>query len=200
MDVSIKIDTDYPWSGKVKISIDPSSPSRFTLSLRIPGWCKEFSIRINDERTKPVLKKGYARIKRIWKKGDVVELDMNMAVELIEANPKVRSDCGKTAFRRGPLIYCLEEVDNGKDLADIILSGRPRISIGKDKKIPPPGVVIIKADAFRRSRKGWENFLYDSRQSKLEPVRIKAIPYALWGNRKPGEMMVWIRSTPVVKG
>jgi len=191
--VAIRTETQYPWTGKVKFRINPSTPTVFTLSLRVPGWCGKFSVKLNGKRITPVLQKGYALIARLWRKGDAVELDMAMPVEMLEANPKVRSDAGKAAFKRGPLVYCLEEVDNGKDLADLALAPDPGISVTRNKKFPFPGTVIITADARRRSAKGWESALYRPGLSRVDTVRVKAVPYALWGNRKPGEMTVWIR-------
>ena len=116
--------TRYPWDGKVAITIRPEKAAEFTLALRIPGWCRKASLKVNGKAVslKAVTRKGYAHVKRLWKKGDRVELLLPMPVEMVEAHPSVRQDAGKVALKRGPIVYCLEEVDNGKNLHNVALS------------------------------------------------------------------------------
>ena len=118
-----------------------------------------------------------------------------MPVERIEANPAVRDDCGRVALQRGPVVYCLEEADNGRGLADITLPRTAKLSA----RFAPGllgGVPVVTARARRRDPRGWKKRLYSADRSPTSAVAIKAIPYFLWANRRPGEMIVWMRSSP----
>ena len=146
--------TEYPWDGLVRLIVRPDRPARFTLALRIPGWCRGAKLSVNG---KPValariVRKGYAHVERRWMPGDVVTLDLPMPVERIEANPEVRQDCGRVALRRGPVVYCLEQVDNGPRLNDIVL---PRDAALKAVFRPDllGGVAVITGRASRRCRR-----------------------------------------------
>jgi DUF1680 family protein len=185
--------THYPWKEKVVIKVRPDRPALFTLALRVPGWCRNPRLEVNGKRValKPVVKKGYARIRRTWRKGDRVELRLPMPVERIEAHPSVRQDAGRVALQRGPVVYCLEEADNGKDLADLVLPRNARLSAKFESGLLG-GVVAITGKAKRRARSGWNGKLYRPMASKLETVAFTAIPYYAWANRGLGEMIVWI--------
>ena len=192
--VKITQQTDYPWKEKVAISVSPETPCTFTLALRIPGWCRGARLRVNGKAVslKDIVKKGYARLTREWASDDTVELTLPMPVERIEANPRVRMDCGKVALQRGPVVYCLEEADNGAELADILLPRDTELTAEYRPRLLG-GAVVIRGKALRRSTADWDDRLYRAGRSKAKEVDILAVPYALWANRKSGEMMVWIR-------
>ena len=192
--VTISQRTDYPWKEKVEVTVDPEKPCDFTLALRIPGWCRGVKLRVNGKavKVKEITEKGYARITREWAPGDRVELILPMPVERIEANPRVRMGCGKVALQRGPVVYCLEEIDNGKELADLILPRDAELTAEFRPRLLG-GTVVIRGRARRRSAAGWDDRIYRAGQSKVKEVDILAVPYALWANRKPGEMLIWIR-------
>ena len=194
--LTIDVATDYPWDGRVKFELKPKTPVAFTLALRIPAWCRKAKLTVNGKAIAltRVRKKGYAYLKRTWKRGDRVVLELPMPVERIEAHPSVRQDCGLVALQRGPLVYCVEEADNGKDLADLILPARAKLTAKYDPRLMG-GVVTINAPAKRRATKHWGDTLYrPAGQSRFVNVKLKAIPYALWANRKTGEMRVWLQS------
>lgn len=190
----ITFETDYPWNGQVKIRIENQEDSSFALALRIPGWCSSYSLKVNGQEEKHHLKTGYVLLDREWKNGDEILLDMEMPVQIVEANPRVREDIGKVAVMRGPLVYCLEETDNGDQLQEIYLKEEPEF-----KEIFEPellkGVVTIQAKGKRVSMAGWEgDSLYRTYKGKrFEDVELKFVPYYAWVNRTPGEMTVWIR-------
>jgi DUF1680 family protein len=175
--VSLKQETEYPWKEQVGITVQPESPFRFTVALRIPGWCRGPKLRVNGKplAVGPATRKGYACIRRVWQRGDRIELTLPMPVERIEAHPAVRMDCGKVALQRGPVVYCLEEADNGPHLADVFLPRSSKLTAEFRPKLLG-GVVVIRGKARRRDEAGWGGELY----------------YA-WANRRPGEMLVWIR-------
>ena len=198
--VELRVRTGYPWKEKVRIAVRPERPADFTLALRIPGWCRAAALKVNGTPVAVgrIVKKGYALIARTWAAGDVVELTLPMPVERVEANPKLRADCGRVALQRGPLVYCIEEVDNGVDLEDICL---PRDAALTAKFRPDllGGVTVITGAARRRDRAGWAGAagragaLYRPATSRTVRTRLTAVPYCAWCNRKPGEMLVWIR-------
>jgi uncharacterized protein len=191
--VAIEQKTDYPWDGKVLIKVSPAKAAEFTVSVRIPAWCRKPQMRVSGKTVnlKGVTSKGYARISRLWRKGDTIELVLPMPVEVVQANPHVRQDVGRVALLRGPLVYCIEEADNGRDLNCVELAVRPSLKIANDRKL---GVPVITAKATRVVDVGWKGRLYRPAVRLAEkPVNIKAIPYFMWANRKVGEMLVWIR-------
>lgn len=193
--IVIRQSTNYPWDGRVMISVEPRRPVQFALALRIPGWCRKAALKVNGKavRVESVTRKGYARIEREWAKGDRVALELAMPVELIEAHPAVRHDAGMVAIQRGPIVYCLEEVDNGANLADIRLARRPGLKARFDARLLG-GVTAITGAGVRRDTANWRNQLYRPvGLSKEKTMRIKAIPYYAWNNRGVGEMIVWIR-------
>ncbi|MHC4982388.1 MAG: glycoside hydrolase family 127 protein [Planctomycetota bacterium] len=187
--------TEYPWKEKVRVRISPESPSTFTLSLRIPGWCERAGLRINGAALEPgpITTKGYARIRRRWRRGDSVELTLAMPVRRVYPHPRIRQAAGCAAIQRGPVVYCLEEADNGPALAAIALPERAELRVTKNSKLLG-GVPVIIARAKRAETKGFKDALYRAAAAKLKPASIKAIPYFMWANRKEGEMRVWIRS------
>ncbi|MCY2929990.1 MAG: glycoside hydrolase family 127 protein [Planctomycetota bacterium] len=188
--------TAYPWDGEVSLTVSPETPATFTLALRIPGWCRKASLRVNGKPIglASITKKGYARIKRLWSPGDKVSLSLAMPVERIATHPKVRHNAGRVALQRGPVVYCLEHVENGSDLNSVIL---PRSSSFKLVHGPSAlgSVPMLTAKALRPDGAAWRDDLYhpiDPKSAGKKPFTLKAIPYYLWANRAPGEMLVWI--------
>jgi uncharacterized protein len=185
-------ETNYPWDGAVKMTVAEAAGGEFALGLRIPGWCSNAAIVLNGERQDVAVEKGYAVITRNWRAGDVLELKMDMPVNIIEANPNVRADAGKVAVQRGPLVYCLEEEENGTNLSALKLDYKAGLTAGYDEELFG-GSVVIKGTAFRTRTDNWENTLYRPLSEMEERQEIKAVPYCYWGNRKQGEMLVWMR-------
>jgi DUF1680 family protein len=194
--VRITQTTDYPWDGRVRIAVDSARPAAFTIALRIPGWCRVARLAINGRPVTPAscLKRGYARLNRVWQAGDRIELSLPMPIERIEARPEVRSDCGRIALQRGPLVYCLEEIDNGPHLADIALPRGATLTARRQLKLLG-GCVTIEGHGCRRAAQGWGSALYRPAASQRARVTVRAVPYFLWNNRGSGEMRVWIGET-----
>ena len=175
--VNIRQKTRYPWDGRVELTISPPSEAEWTLRLRIPFWCREATVAVNDEPAAPVvlsqLDRGYYLVRRKWKDGDKITLNLAMPVERIEAHPKVLADRGRVAVQRGPIVYCLEAVDNGFDVRSAVLARDPQF----ETEFRPDllgGIVVIKGTAA------------DGR-------RLTFVPYHLWDHRDPGPMVVWVR-------
>jgi len=193
-DIRINQKTNYPWDGKIRLLVHTNHPSEFSMAVRIPGWCRNAAVMLNNKKVdlKEATKKGYAYLLKKWEDGDVIELNFPMPVECVEAHPAVRMNAGKVALQRGPLIYCLEEVDNGKNLADISLIDRSDFKLLKRNDIKG-GYIAIEGEAKRRViDSAWRNVLYRTNPSKEERIKFAAIPYHLWANRRAGEMRVWV--------
>lgn len=195
--VTIVQQTSYPWSGDIIFQLRDVPKGGFTLALRIPGWCRDASAEVNGQKLKlsDIMHQGYARIHREWSAEDTVKLNLPMPVELIEANPRVRENAGKVAIQRGPLVYCLEEADNGENLSSIKLDTSSQMEAVFDPDLFG-GAVTITGNAFRKADGDWDGRLYSPYVcARGDDFKFKAIPYYLWANRKPGEMQVWVQHT-----
>ena len=171
--VAIEQQTQYPWDGQVKLTVTPEKPAEFTLHVRIPGWCHSATMTVAGQPVEDLnIQKGYARVTRTWKPGDVVELNLPMPIERIQANPNVVDDRGRVAVQRGPLVYCFEGVDNGPNVARLVLARDPKFVAERADDLLG-GITVIKGV----DRLGHE---------------IMAIPYYAWDHREPGLMAVWV--------
>ena len=169
-DILLTQETDYPWDGSVKLTISTSLPLEKEIRLRIPNWCKTYDLSINGKRINVSEKKGYAVIKD-WKSQDVIALDMDMPVEIVAADPHVKENFGKRAIQRGPLVYCMEEIDNPEYFDQIQLSPSTTFQTAFASDILN-GIKTIKTNGRAQS--------------------ATFIPYYAWDNRKAGKMRVWI--------
>ncbi|MGI6018671.1 MAG: glycoside hydrolase family 127 protein [Marvinbryantia sp.] len=188
-----RVETDYPWNGTVKVTVENEADTEFGFAIRVPGWCTSWKLTVNGVEAEYDSIKGYAYLKRTWKSGDTVEFTMEMPVQLIAANPRVREDIGKVAVMRGPIVFCLEEADNGKYLQQLSLKKDTKFGVKFEKDLLK-GVVTITADGLRLSNEGWdENTLYKPYAPQYREQKLKFIPYYAWTNREVGEMLVWVR-------
>lgn len=192
--VGIKETSSYPWSGRILVEISPTQPAEFALKLRIPGWARGARARINGQTldVESHLADGYLEIRRQWTLGDTVELDLPMPVERIYAHPRVNMDIGRVALRRGPLIYCVEQVDNPGIPVDGIRLPREGRVMNERRPDLFDGVVTIVAEGAVVSAADWDDALYRTEPPRSDPVAFTAVPYYLWANRTPGRMRVWI--------
>jgi DUF1680 family protein len=184
----------YPWKGDIELDLSPGRDADCTLALRIPSWCIRAEIAVNGGAAAPVAagEDGYARIRRTWRRGDTVRLSLDMPATLVEAHPRVRADAGKAAIQRGPIVYCLEEADNGANLSAISIPAGAALHAEWDA-CTLGGAWVVTAMGMRDDEGDWGRALYRAAAKARRPVGIKAVPYCLWGNRQSGEMAVWIR-------
>lgn len=191
--VEFHVETDYPWDGTVKIDFNQEE-AEFSYAVRIPDWCREYEISINGEQVLNDPVKGYVIMFRKWKKGDQIVCKFKMEAVMNQANPKVREDIGKTALSRGPLIYCLEEADNGSGLHQICLKEDTAFTEEFENGLLK-GVVTLTGEGERIRTASWgEETLYRPYEAPaFEKKKLKWIPYYSWANRMPGEMAVWVR-------
>lgn len=180
-------ETAYPWDGSVRLRFDAAQPRDFTVRLRIPSWCGGASVGINGRAVaNPVVERGYLVLRRQWQPADVVELNLPMPVRRVYAHPNVKDNVGRVALQRGPIIYCLEQADNP--------GGVRHLSLPKDA----PLTIASKADLFTGCTVIKGAALSHSRGTDPKPVEFTAVPYHLWANREPGQMIVWIAEDPGV--
>ena len=188
----LNVETNYPYDGKVKLNLN----SDIKLALRIPGWCRNYSIMVNGENvTDASVKDGYIYLTKLSGEKNVIEFDMDMPVKLIRSNPLVRHNTGRAAVMRGPLVYCLEETDNGKNLANVELVSDGEFNTVYEEILG--GVKVIYAEGLREAigeETVSEPLYMEYSKPHKENVVLKYIPYYAWCNRTPGEMAVWVRT------
>jgi DUF1680 family protein len=177
--------TRYPWKGEVSFECSGS----ITLTLRLPGWCAKPTVKHNG---KPVdlrnARKGYLSIK--LGEGDRVKLTMPKPPARVYADPRIRHNTGRVAIMRGPLLYCLEQVDNGPDLNALTLPRSARI-VEKTTPRLLGGVVTLHTTGRRDTPA--DTALYTTRQPRTKPAKLTFVPYYAWANRREGEMISWVR-------
>lgn len=194
---TFKQQSALPWNGYVRLDLSEAPNGAFSLALRIPSWCRgKASLKINGVAAEYETENGYAIVNRLWTKGDVVEWEPDLDARFIAANPEIRANAGKVAIERGPLVYCLEEMDNGSPLSALSIVPEADLQSIDDANLPG-GAIAIETEGHCAERTSWDPdtpyrpFL---NSQPAEHVKLRAIPYYLWGNRQPGEMSVWIRT------
>ena len=195
-EVALTQETDYPWDGNIRVTLDkvPRKAGTFSLFLRIPEWCEKATLRVNGQPLQVNAKaNSYAEVNRAWKKGDVVELVMDMPVRLLEAHPLAEEIRNQVVVKRGPLVYCLESMDiaNGEKIDNVLIPADIKLT---PKKITIEGSPIVALEGKARVAPAisWEGVLYRPVVQTEKTVDIRLIPYYAWGNRGKGEMTVWM--------
>ena len=197
--IQLKQRTDYPWAGDITIEVEGEGD--FTLMLRVPSWCEEgYEITVNGEIFKDRVSSGsYAKIRRTWQLGDNVHLRLPMPVRRVECNPRVVENVGRVALMKGPLLYCLEQVDNpGLDLRDVFLPDKATFSVRfRPELLGGVAALGAQAEAIEPDC-GWNNHLYRTTHPHVDNLQVQtteitAIPYYGWANREAGAMRIWIR-------
>ena len=187
--------TDYPWNGRVRIVMNQCETRSFGLKLRIPGWARTASVRVNDGPPDRSPEPGtYFELRRNWKAGDFVDLDLPMPVEVVEANPLVEDDLNQVAIKRGPVVYCLESTDlpDGMGVMQVRVPEEENFTARYDRRLLG-GVVVIDGTLLAQSKGGWDGRLYrDAADVQSRPVKTQLIPYCDWDNRGKSEMSVWL--------
>jgi DUF1680 family protein len=188
--VNVRQETNYPWSGKIKVTLAASQPTAFDLRVRIPGWTQgapvpsdlysyedsapaAWTVKVGGAKTDVRLEHGYAVLSRTWKTGDVIELDLPMPVRRVHGNSKIAATTGRSAFERGPILYCFE---------------------GSDSKVAPAEIGFTRDVSVRETTKpdllGGVAVLQFADASGTTAT---AIPYYTWSNRGLAPMAVWVK-------
>ena len=190
--VRLEQETRYPWDGAVEITVEPKRSGEFTICVRIPGWARnepvpsdlyrflnesseKVTLEVNGESVDLNIDKGFARISRRWEKGDVIELNLPMPIRRVVSHPNVKDNAGRTAIQRGPVVYCLEGVDNPQGVAKLVLPPDAKLHTEYHGELLG-GIVTLKG------------------QGKMpqKSIEVVAIPYYAWSHRGKSEMAVWL--------
>jgi DUF1680 family protein len=202
--VKLKQETRYPWEGSVKITVDPQvEPDKFAILIRIPGWAQQqpvpsdlyrfldttadnIELKINNKTMTPRIQNGYARLERTWRRGDVIELELPMAVRRIVAHDSVAADRGRVALQRGPVVFCAEGIDNqGGHVRNLWLPDAVPLAT-EFRGDMLHGIQIIKGKAYSCKLGA------DGKSLEKTEQDFVAIPYYAWAHRGKGEMTVWL--------
>jgi DUF1680 family protein len=196
--VALRMETDYPWSGVVHITVAETPSDDWTLRLRIPAWCKGYSLTVDQAPVEQrMATDGYLALTRTWRSGTTVVLDLHMEPELIAPNPRIDSVRGCLAIQRGPLVYCLEDQDQpaGMNLLDIRIDPDQPLQADWNTALFG-GTTIVHARGYALDLDGWDGALYRTFEGgagpRRHPLTLTAIPYYAWANRGPASMRVWI--------
>jgi DUF1680 family protein len=196
--------TKYPWDGAVSIALAPAKTTNFTFYVRMPSWSKGTLVTVNGKEVSGAAPGQYLPIKRAWTSGDVLELKFNMAPQVLEANQRVVDDYGRVAVQRGPLVYCLEQLDQsqGVHLYDVALDLRPKAAGEFHEEFRADllgGIIVLKHPGAVEENLADEKALYhpySHEESKTRQIELTFIPYYAWANRAATQMQVW---TPILK-
>jgi uncharacterized protein len=200
--VDMKIETNYPWDGNVKISVDPGKKLKTKINIRVPGWARGIAapgelyqfaddntttaeLLLNGKKLDLKADKGYFTIEREWKKGDQIELRLPMDVRKIASRKEVSADEGRIAIQRGPLVYCVEGADNSGRALNIVADSGAKFNVEKGKVLDEP-IILLTAQLPVIS------IMENGQAVTTEKKTITAIPYYTWCNRGSNEMQVWL--------
>ncbi|ECE3031609.1 glycoside hydrolase family 127 protein [Salmonella enterica] len=192
--LKLRISGNYPWHEQVKIAIDSVQPVRHTLALRLPDWCPEAKVTLNGLEVEQDIRKGYLHIRRTWQEGDTITLTLPMPVRRVYGNPLARHVAGKVAIQRGPLVYCLEQADNGEELHNLWLPKESEFRVFEGKGIFAHKM-LIQAEGEKQSAPDAQHqalWHYDNAPSSRQPQTLTFIPWFSWANRGEGEMRIWV--------
>lgn len=196
--------TNYPWDGGADITVTPAKPTEFTFYLRIPGWSDGAQVAVNREPVSGATPGHYLALKRSWAAGDVITVKFGMTPQLVQANPRVVADYGRVAVQRGPLVYCMEQIDQprGVDLFDVLLDARepsgPKFATEFESDTLG-GIVMLRHLGAVNEKSSADLRLYDRLGTGARDIRaieLHFVPYYAWANRAATPMQVW---TPVLR-
>ena len=196
--------TRYPWDGNVKITVEPESRragKEFAICVRIPGWAQnrpvpsdlyryldqnsqKITLKVNGQPAAPDTDKGFARIRRTWQVGDVIEMNLPMPIRRVLSHEKIKDNTGRTAIQRGPVVYCLEGADNPQGVANLVLPTDAKLQTEYQSDLLGGVVTISGQGKIRQPEK--------EGKAVLEDIKAVAIPYYAWAHRGKNEMAVWL--------
>jgi uncharacterized protein len=179
--VRVQMKSELPWEGKVEIEVNPAKTQKFALVLREPAWCRgRAKLTLAGKPLSLERSEGWLRVDRSWAPGDRIQLTLPMEIERVTDDPRVVTNAGLVALRRGPLVYCLEGVDHKGHARHLVLPADSKLEAVAHPDLLG-GIRAIEGPGLARTKEG---------NSRV--VRLRAIPYYAWNHRGPGELVTWI--------
>ena len=188
-ELKITAETKFPWEMHATYTIETTTKVPVKIKIRVPEYAQNYKILCDGKEVEYKEEKGFATVE--VSKNVKLEVVFEADAKFVRANPQVREDAGKVAITRGPLVYCLEEVDNGANLSVITVDTEKELRSEVDET--RNGYVVVKAHGKRLCEEQWKDGLYSSQKLQKKDVELLAVPYFYWNNRGMGEMEVWIR-------
>jgi DUF1680 family protein len=193
-DFAMQVRTAFPFDGHVRMQLetDGGRTAGGRIMIRVPSYAHDFEITVDGEKRETAVEKGYAVLEGPFG-AETIDVQMTVPAEFVHADPRLRADEGRVAMRKGPVIYCLEEADNGANLEQILAdTSAPVMEEYRSDLLE--GTMIIHAEGCRGDVEGLpDGALYGTGRTVYRPAELTFIPYAYWDNRKTGEMQVWTR-------
>lgn len=196
--VRVRQATNYPWSGDVKVTVSPAMAGEFVMYVRVPGWSRKNSVKVNGKEFGGAKPGEYLAIRRQWSENDTIDLSFDMTTHLLKANPAVTEDRGRVAFQRGPIVFCMEHLDQADHSAGMNLAGYTVRLDGETTTHFEPellnGVMMLSHPAMLSDISTDTGLYFSASTPKPQetPTTIRLIPYYAWANRDPASMQVWI--------
>lgn len=196
--LKIQQKTNYPWNGDIAMTVSPATPKEFTVYVRIPGWSVKNAVKVNGKPLSGIKRGEYFAIRRRWSANDKVEVSFDMTTHLLKANPAVNEDRGRVAFQRGPIVFCMEHLDQPDHDGSKDLTGyRVDIAGNTASKFEPQlldGVMVLDHPGYLSSPEVSSLYYPASKEEsgQEKATSVKLIPYYAWANRDPSAMQVWI--------
>ncbi len=193
-DVNLTVESDLTNTGRIKLVFESEKDGAGrNLALRIPSYVKEYTVSGSAYTADCPVEKGYLYIRNLPAGRTELVISFSVPARFVRANPRVRADAGRIAIVKGPLVYCLEETDNGENLSGVFADAKGKLVEAYEENLLG-GVTTVTFTGKRLKDTLWEDgALYGDRENLFEEVTLRAVPYHAWGNRKPGEMQVWMK-------
>lgn len=189
--VKLELEGDYPWSGKFIVTVTPEKPVEFDLKIRIPDWCDDVTTELPGLEREAEFEDGYAVFRKLWAKGDVLSVDLNMEPKWVEADPRVRDNLGRSVLTYGPLIYCAESHDNG--WAPQLFTADSETPIVEEASPILEGVTTLSVTGLLDIESFPDQLYAELGSVDSREAEAVFIPYYAWCNRGPSSMQVWVR-------
>ena len=196
-EATVAVETNYPWQGRVRVLIEATPGGEWALTVRVPHWADGVTLAVNEESVDGRRHDGWLTVQRTWEAGDELILDIPLDVRLTRSDPRVDVNRGAVALERGPLVYCLEAVDNpGHRLDDVVIDTSQQPEARPVAMLDGVVTISTRATVRTRSEAAWWPYPGTSATPASEgsAAPLIAIPYFAWGNRDEGAMRVWIRA------
>lgn len=183
----ISCESNYPWNEDVQYKIEEGG--QFSFAIHVPAWSTETVVTLNGEPIEVDLVDGYLYIERDWAVGDTVSLKLDLEPRRVYSNAKVRANTYQVALLRGPVVYCVEEVDNGEQLSALSIDSTAAITVEHVEDAALGQISKLQAKSYRART---TDALYSESRPEYEETTLTLVPYYAWSNREDGEMRVWL--------